>query len=375
MVDPEQPRLDQIEQARALQHDQKPRPNILLTGRRFRLKFARPGKQRAEQQLIVEQNNDEHDEDGPADRGQVLLLDRHSDVRADAGQQDRLAGDGNRLGGDHEEPAARDRHHHVPHQRRDRMRHFEPPETPPRRQMVHARGFDQLGRHSAQRLVDAERHIPGLRGKDGKDRRAFDAEKAAWKQGDKPGYGDRQKAEDRHRLQDVEQWDQDLLCLAALGGQRGIGETEDQRGDQRPGHAQHRSKRVFRQSPWVETNYQRLAHVVPRAHRQAAPTDQGQQPQHQRQRHQVPGVWAQASRPSDKGQAPALFHAPSKVRLDVRRRLPVTQPPAAAKRLLACARTGIGIAAASRRNCPWGDPSCIFRESSNSGRSSDHARS
>ncbi len=168
------------------------------------------------------------------------------------------------------------------------VRHFEAPEPLPGRQMVHPSRLDQLGRHGAQRLVDAESHIPGLRGEDREDRRAFDAEQPAREKGDEAGHGDRQKAEDRHRLQDVEDRDQDLFALSALGRDRRIGEAEDERGDERAAHAQHGAKRVFRQPPRVEADRQNLADLIARAHRHAAPGDQRDRPEHHRQRDEIP---------------------------------------------------------------------------------------
>ena len=67
-----------------------------------------------------------------------------------------------------------------------------------------------------------------------------------------------------------------------------IGEAEDERGDERRAHAQHRAQRVFRQPPRVEADRQRLADLVVRAHRHAAPGDERESAQHQRQRDQVP---------------------------------------------------------------------------------------
>ena len=90
-----------------------------------------------------------------------------------------------------------------------------------------------------------------------------------------------------------------------------VGEAEDQRGDQRRDHAQHGAQRVFRQAPRVEADRQRLAEFVARAHREAAPRDESQSPEHQRQRHEIPGVRAQPRRPGDQGQTPALLHPAS----------------------------------------------------------------
>ena len=63
----------------------------------------------------------------------------------------------------------------------------------------------------------------------------------------KPVDRDRQEAQDRHRLQHVEDRDQQLFGALALGRDRRVGEAEDQRGDQRRDHAQHGAQPVLRQ--------------------------------------------------------------------------------------------------------------------------------
>ena len=91
----------------------------------------RPGNQRSEEQLVVDQDDHEHRADRPPDRGEVLPLDGQGDVRAHARQRDRGVADSDRLRGDDEEPAARHRHHHVPNELRHRERHLDTPEAHP----------------------------------------------------------------------------------------------------------------------------------------------------------------------------------------------------------------------------------------------------
>src|ERR1700686_1364289 len=66
----------QIEQARALQHDEEPRRLDLVLADRLDLEALPPGEQRAEQQLVVDEDEDQHGEDGVADRDEIALLDR-----------------------------------------------------------------------------------------------------------------------------------------------------------------------------------------------------------------------------------------------------------------------------------------------------------
>ena len=61
-------------------------------------------------------------------------------------------------------------------------------------------------------------------------------------------------------------------------------------------------------SPRVEADRQRVADLVARAHRHAAPGDERERAEHHRQRHQVPEIGAQPRRPGDQGQTPALLH-------------------------------------------------------------------
>ena len=190
------------------------------------------------------------------------------------------------------------------------VRHFEPPKPLPRRQMVHPRRLDQLDRDGAQRLVQAERHVPGLRGEDRKDRGALDPEQPAREQRDKAGHGDRQKAEDRHRLQDIEHRYQDLLGLTVLRGERGINQAEDQGRDQRGGHSQHRAQRVFGQPPRIERDRQGVADVIARGHRQSAPGDQRDQPAAPAAAPPDPSNWGAAATARRRGEGPNAVPCP-----------------------------------------------------------------
>ena len=93
--------------------------------------------------------------------------------------------------------------------------------------MVHARGFAQIGRDPYEGLVEAEGHVPGLRGENREDRRAFVAEQTAGKERSREHrQHDREKTEDRHRLQDVEHGDQQLFRAPAFGREGRISKAE-----------------------------------------------------------------------------------------------------------------------------------------------------
>ena len=98
---------DEPEKARAAHHGE--RPGAVRREPRFLLQAEPVGArdQRPEQQLIEDQDHDEHGRDRPADGGVVALLDGERDVGADPGHRHGGAADADRLGGHHEEPAAR----------------------------------------------------------------------------------------------------------------------------------------------------------------------------------------------------------------------------------------------------------------------------
>ena len=206
-----------------------------------------PRHDRPEQQLVIGQDHRRHDDDGQDHRMDVLGVDRDREPRADARQLHRGVADRDRLRGDDEEPAARHRHHRIPDQAGRGERHLEPPETQPGRELEMATHLVEIGRHRAQRLVEAERHVPGLGGEDREDRRAFGAELAAGKQPHENSDREGEEAEHRHRLQDIERRHDDEPRLAAFRGERCHDERERQRRDDRGEHAQRGAQRIFGQ--------------------------------------------------------------------------------------------------------------------------------
>jgi len=197
-------------------------------------------------------NDAEHRQHGPADRRQVPLLDGEGDVRADARELDRRIADADRLRGHDEEPAAVHRHHHVPHQPGHSERHLDAPEPQPGREAEAAGGFVQILGQGAQALIEAERHVPSLAREDGEDGRQFRAHQAAREQRHEGDDGDGNESQDRHRLQDVEDRHQQDLRPPHLGRQSGIGEGEEERGEQRQDHPQRGPQGVFRQDARIE---------------------------------------------------------------------------------------------------------------------------
>ncbi len=229
-----------------------------LPGRKLDPESRAKGDQRPEQQLVIGDNDGQHGKDGREHGIDALFLDGEGEIGADPRQFDRRVADRDRLGCDDEEPAARHRHHHVPDQPRHREGRFQLPEPLPPREAETTRDFDQIARHAAQRLIEGKGHIPGLRGEDREDGGAFGAQHRSGKKPKKKRHREREKPEDRHRLQDVEQRDEDEIRAPAFGGERRIGECEDERGGNGREHSQGRAQGVIGQEPIVERNDRRF---------------------------------------------------------------------------------------------------------------------
>ena len=118
--------------------------------------------------------------------------------------------------------------------------------------LVLARGFFQLSRHCAQRLVKAERHVPSLAGENRKDRSEFGAEHAPGREAHEKHDGNRNESENWHRLQNVEQRHQEPFGGSAFRGKRRVGKGEDERQHHRNQHAQRGARGIFREIAWIE---------------------------------------------------------------------------------------------------------------------------
>ncbi len=174
----------------ALENIEYPGRRNLLAGRQLDPELAGPGDDRPEQQLIVQQDDDRHGQDGGADRRPVPFVVRLGDIGADAGQRDRRVAYSDRLRRDDEKPSARHRHHCVPDEVGHRERRLELPELLPTGQAKAACDLLQIGRDGAQRLVEGESHIPGLASEDGEDRRQFRTQRIAGEEAEEEGDGE-----------------------------------------------------------------------------------------------------------------------------------------------------------------------------------------
>ena len=115
-----------------------------------------------------------------------------------------------------------------------------------------ARHFDEIARDRAQRLIEAERHVPGLRREDRKYRGTFGTKLAARKQAQEEHHRKGEKSEHRHRLQNIDRRDDHQFGLAALGRQRADHDREDERREDRGKHAQGREQRITGQLRRIE---------------------------------------------------------------------------------------------------------------------------
>mmetsp|Transcript_21587 Transcript_21587/g.51171 ORF Transcript_21587/g.51171 Transcript_21587/m.51171 type:complete len:655 (+) Transcript_21587:263-2227(+) len=286
------PLAELLQQRGAAQPGQQPGLRRVLAAGLLEAELVGPGQQRPKEQLVVEQDADQHAQDGPADGGQVLGLDGQRDVGAHAGQLDVLPRHRDGLGGDNEEPAAAHAHHHVPQQARHRERQLQPPEALPARELEDARGLLQLARHGAQRLVEAEGHVPGLAGEDGEQRRQLHTEQIAREQRDEGRHRDGLEAQDGNGLQDVQQRHQHLLGRLDLGGQHRKHAGEQHRGPEGDEHAQRGAQQVIGQVGNVQAQRQRLAEMEGLGHLRRGQRQQDEHRQHQRQQRPVPAVEA-----------------------------------------------------------------------------------
>ena len=130
--------------------------------------------------------------------------------------------------------------------------------TSSRQKLIHgaepeiARRFFEFGRHRAQGLIEAERHVPGLAGENREDRGEFGAQHAPGRERHEEYDGDRDEAEDRHRLQNIEQRNEQPFGGFAFGGEGRVGEGEDQRQHHGDEHAQRGARGIFGQVARIE---------------------------------------------------------------------------------------------------------------------------
>ncbi len=151
------------------------------------------------------------------------------------------------------------------------------------------------GGYRDHRMIEAERHVPRLRGEYREDAGAFDAQQASRKQRDESGDGDRQEAQHRDRLQDVEHRQHHDPRPRILRGDVAPGEREQQRRAEGNEHAQHGARRVVRDQRDVERELGRMEFVELDAHVAAQHHDGPEQREHAQDDHDVDPAEAPAA--------------------------------------------------------------------------------
>ena len=96
------------------------------------------------------------------------------------------------------------RHHHIPDKARHGEGHFQAPEALAGRGPEASACLVKISRNGPQRLIEAECHVPGLTCEDSKNSGKLWTEHVARKQGDEEEDCKGEVAEDRDRLQHVE---------------------------------------------------------------------------------------------------------------------------------------------------------------------------
>ena len=113
-------------------------------------------------------------------------------------------------------------------------------------------------------------------------------ERVAGEEAEEERDGEGQEAQDRHRLEDVQDRDQHHLPAAALGRERRVGEGEDEREEQRREHAQRGAERVIGQVAVVERDHVFLRRRQRGRDAVVALRDRRQHRHDRRERDQVP---------------------------------------------------------------------------------------
>ena len=118
--------------------------------------------------------------------------------------------------------------------------------------------FVEIARNGAQGLEEAEGHMPGLAGKNGKDRGKLGSQRPVRRQGNEEHRGEGEIAQQRHGLEHIEERDHHHLRAAAVRRRHAVSEGEDERHAERQHHPQGCAQRVVRQCRGGQRNLRRL---------------------------------------------------------------------------------------------------------------------
>ena len=219
------------QQPRVFDQIEKPGARNVGAFHLLHLELLSPGDDRPPHNLVHRDDHGNHGTYSPQDRLRITGIGSGLQVGTESGQTKILGAEHEHLADHQHEPAARHRHHGVPHQADGRVRQLQLDEALIPTQPVDLRGLSHLARNTLQRRVEAERHVPHLPGEDEQDRAHLDADLASRKQRHHRQHDARQKAEHRNRLQDVEQRNHDALGSRVVRGNIAVHQRERQRQD------------------------------------------------------------------------------------------------------------------------------------------------
>src|SRR5271166_2548722 len=194
---------------------------------------------------LVEQHDDrDHGSNAPQDRLRVARAGRGLQIRAESWQTKVAVAQYEHLARHKEKPAACDRHHGVPHESNCSVRQLELREPLIPVEAVDLGGLAHVARNALQRRVEAEGHVPDLPGENEQDCAHFHADLVMREKRHHREHHARQKAEDRNRLQNVEQRNHDALGLRVIGSNVAVNQREGEREHVRDSDPQQRVSRV-----------------------------------------------------------------------------------------------------------------------------------
>ena len=210
------------------------------------LEFFGPCNHWSPHELVEQHNDGDHGSDAPQDRLSVASARSSLQIRTQSRQTKVAVAEDEHLARHQEKPAARDRHHRVPHQSDRRVWQLELGEALIPVEAIDLGGFAHVARNALQRRVEAEGHVPDLAGEDEQDCSHLDADLMMRKQRHHRQHHAWQEAEHWNRLQNVEQRNHNALGARIVGSDVSVNQREGEREKVRDCDPQQRIGRVHR---------------------------------------------------------------------------------------------------------------------------------
>ena len=142
-----------------------------------------PDDDRPPEELIEGDDHQHHGEHGPTHGVDAALFDGDGHVRADAGEAEVFVAELEGFGDHQKEPAAGHAHHAVPDEAHRGEGELDPFEALPPVEAVDRGDVLLIGGNGAERVVEAEGHVPGLAGEDHEDGGELEADVVAREEG------------------------------------------------------------------------------------------------------------------------------------------------------------------------------------------------